>query len=246
MLRMLGRANDQDSIVNRVILSVGSAIVEGRLKPGDDVNSVELARTFETSRTPIREALLCLERDGLVEITARRRPRVARLRLAEVREIYQVREYLYGLVSRLVVEHATDDDLATLRGLQDRLAAAAETNDVDDYLWTNVEFRNAEAVTARNRQLMRILDDLGLRTLQLRHLSLSLPKRLGSSVADHAQLLRAYEERNAELAVAVTRALVRRGLAAIEGSGWTGSDEGVQNGPSRPASQSVDRSADPV
>ncbi|MQA04991.1 MAG: FCD domain-containing protein [Streptosporangiales bacterium] len=222
MLRMLDRSEDSGSIVNRVILTIGTGIVEGRLKPGDDLNSVELAKHFKTSRTPIREALLGLERDGLVEITARRRPRVASLDLTEVQEIYRVRDNLYGLVSELVVERATDDDLADLRALQDRLEAAVDSDDVDDYLWTNVEFRNAEAQIAANRQLTRILDSLGVRTLQLRHLSLSLPKRLDSSVHDHAQLLRAYEERNAELAVAVTRALVRRGLAAIEAHGWTG------------------------
>jgi DNA-binding GntR family transcriptional regulator len=61
-----------------------------------------------------------------------------------------------------------------------------------------------------------------VRTLQLRHLSLSLPGRLRTSVADHERLIRAYEERESDLAAALTQSIVRRGLKAIEGSGWTG------------------------
>lgn len=224
LLRVLGRENDSDSIVDKVIVSVGTAIVEGRMQPGDDLNSVELARKFRTSRTPIREALLTLERQGLVTITARKRPRVAQLQLSEVREIYALRACLYGMVSELVVENAQEPDLDELRAAQHELEQAVTADDVDAYLWANVVFRNTEARIAANQHLIRILDSLGLRTLQLRHLSLSLPKRLGSSVADHAQLLRAYEEGNAELAVAVTRTLVLRGLTAIENSGWQGVD----------------------
>jgi DNA-binding GntR family transcriptional regulator len=69
---------------------------------------------------------------------------------------------------------------------------------------------------------VRILDSLGLRTLQLRHLSLSLPGRLRVAGADHERLLQAYEERDATLASAITSSILRRGLQAVEASGWTG------------------------
>lgn len=225
ILRVLGRSENADSVVDQILVSVGTAIVEARLRPGDDLNSVELARTFQSSRTPVREALLTLEREGLVEIAAHRRPRVRRLSIEEVREIYELRATLYGVVSRRIVEIATDSDIALLRDNQRQLEAAAECDDVDRYFWQNVAFRNNEAAIAGNKTVRRVLDSVGVRTLQLRHLSLSLPGRLRTSVADHERLLRAYEERDAELAAALTQSIVRRGLKAIENSGWTGRAE---------------------
>lgn len=224
LMRILRRGTAEASIADEIAVAVAADIIEGRLSPGDDVNSVELARTFRTSRTPVREALVVLQREGFVELAARRRPRVARLALREVRELYSLRAYLYSVVSRTVVRVATEADLEVLRGHQRALAAAVAAGDVDAYFWTNVQFRNAEAEIARDATIRRVLDTLGLRALQLRHLSLSQPGRLHPSLSDHARLLRAYEDRDANLAAALTRSLVLSGLAAVERSGWTGEE----------------------
>ncbi|WP_198533176.1 GntR family transcriptional regulator [Streptomyces sp. AcH 505] len=222
ILRVLGRAEDPDSVGAQILLSVGAAIIEGRLKPGDDLNSVELARRFSSSRTPVREALATLEREGLVEIAARKRPRVRRLGIEEVREIYELRGELYGLVSRRIVARCSDRDLDELRRAQDDLEEAAAAEDLDGYFWANVAFRNTEARLAANETVRDVLDSVGVRTLQLRHLSLSLPGRVATSVADHRRLLQAYEDREGPLAAALTRSIVHRGLAAVERSGWPG------------------------
>ncbi len=222
ILRVLGRSENANSVVDQILVAIGTAIVEARLRPGDDLNSVELARMFQSSRTPVREALLTLEREGLVEIAAHRRPRVRRLLLDEVREIYELRATLYALVSRRIVESAAESDLTALRENHRQQEAAAESGDVERYFWLNVAFRNNEAAISGNGTVRRVLDSFGVRTLQLRHLSLSLPGRLRASVSDHERLLHAYEEREADVAAALTQSIVRRGLKAIEGSGWTG------------------------
>lgn len=224
LLRALSRETGT-SLVDEVIIKVGADIIEGRLKPGDDLNSVELARTFGSSRTPVREALLTLQREGFVEITAHRRPRVAPLSLGEVRDMYRVRAYLYEYVAHEVVAHATEEDLDELESIQARLQTAADQDDVDGYFWINVEFRNTEASFTRNASLCRLLDSLGLRMLRLRHLSLSSPGRLQVSVADHERMIRAYRDRDAKLAAAFSASLVMRGLRTIEASGWVGLDQ---------------------
>lgn len=68
----------RDSLVGKIAADIARAIADGDLLPGADLNSVELAARFGTSRTPVREALMLLEKEGLVEIPPRRRPRVAR------------------------------------------------------------------------------------------------------------------------------------------------------------------------
>lgn len=223
ILRVLGRSEDLDSVAARILVSVGSAIIEGRLKPGDDLNSVELSRQFSSSRTPVREALQTLEREGLVEIAARKRPRVRRLGLTEVREIYELRSELYGLVSRRIVAHRTAREIEVFGDIQARLEEAAAAEDLERYFWLIVEFRNTEARLAGNETVRAVLDSVGIRTLHLRHLSLSLPGRLGTSVDDHRRLVQAYTDGEGELAAALTQSIVLRGLAAVERSGWTGS-----------------------
>ncbi|WP_329457432.1 GntR family transcriptional regulator [Streptomyces sp. NBC_01497] len=222
ILRVLGRAEDLGSVGSRIVVSLGAAIIEGGLRPGDDLNSVDLARRFHSSRTPVREALAVLEREGLVEIAARKRPRVRRLGIAEVREIYELRAELYGLVSRRIVRHCADGPLDALRTAQADLESAAADGDLERYFWLVVGFRNTEARLAANETVRGVLDSVGIRTLQLRHLSLSLPGRVETSVGDHRRLLKAYVDREADLAAALTRSIVRRGLAALEGSGWNG------------------------
>jgi DNA-binding GntR family transcriptional regulator len=224
ILRMMRRSDADDSVGARILGSVAGDIVEGRLKPGDDLNSVDLARRFASSRTPVREALLTLEREGLVEIAARKRPRVRHLGIAEVREIYELRSELYALVSRRIVAHCTASELEGFHRIQARLEEAAAAEDLDRYFWHVVEFRNTEARLAGNETVRGVLDSVGIRTLQLRHLSLSLPGRLDTSVDDHRRLVRAYDDRDGELAAALTQSIVRRGLAAVERSGWTGTE----------------------
>jgi DNA-binding GntR family transcriptional regulator len=80
----------REPLVVRVATWVALGIIEGRLRPGSDLNSVDLSERFRTSRTPVREALMLLEQEGLVEIRARRRPRVAEFTLTKIREIYEV------------------------------------------------------------------------------------------------------------------------------------------------------------
>lgn len=219
MLSSALRGEGGSSLAFAIFQELAIGIVEGRLPPGEEVNSAELARRFSTSRTPVREALLLLEREGLVIVPPRRRPYVSPVALTQVREIYEIRASLYALVSELVVERATDDEICGLLSWQAMLRRDAEAGDVDAYFWHNVGFRNAEAALSRNRELQRRLSSLGLQMQRFRYVSLSLPGRLPRSLADHERLVRAYTERDMALAVAVTRSLVLRGYRAIERSG---------------------------
>ena len=74
LARMLNLHERREPLVVQVATWVGLGIIEGRLRPGQDLNSVDLSHRFNSSRTPVREALMLLEQEGLVEIRARRRP----------------------------------------------------------------------------------------------------------------------------------------------------------------------------
>ncbi|CAD6518283.1 HTH-type transcriptional regulator McbR [Paraburkholderia hiiakae] len=206
----------EQSSVAEIVDWVARGIIEGRLRPGDDLNSVDLAKRFGVSRTPVREALFALTREGLVDWSPRRRPRVAAMQLKEVREIYALRALLYGQVSLAIVEHATDEDIAALWRAHGKLAEVAANGDVDGYFWANVAFRDEELRVSRNGIFKEVLDSMRMRTNRLRHLSTSLPGRLQRSCTDHQRLCEAYAERDGVLAAALNRSIVMGALHAIE------------------------------
>src|ERR1700743_1011980 len=119
----------ESSPVTEIVDWVARGIIEGRLLPGADLNSVDLARRFDVSRTPVREALFVLSREGMVDWSPRHRPRVSAIKLKDVREIYQLRAILYAQVSLAIVENATDDDIASLWRAHQRLAEVAAHGD---------------------------------------------------------------------------------------------------------------------
>ncbi len=132
--------HDRPSLVSNIACELAADIIEDLRKPGDDLNSVELSRRFGTSRTPIREALMLLEKEGLVQIPPRRRPRVAVLDTDEVREIYHARAALFDLIATDVARFAPADGIATLRAPLADMEAAYRTKDLNGFVWANVDF----------------------------------------------------------------------------------------------------------
>lgn len=214
--RIIAERHDRPSLVARIASEVGAEIVIGRLVPGDDLNSVELSRRYQTSRTPVREALMLLEKEGLVDVPPRRRPRVVILSIGEIREIYQVRAALLDLIALDTVREATAEDLDSLRDLLDAMRRGRKRRDLDAYVWANVDFYDRNTQIGRNRTVKRIFDSLLLRTLPLRRLSLSRPGRMERSFDDHRRLIQAYEDRDAHLAAALLRSNHINALAALE------------------------------
>jgi DNA-binding GntR family transcriptional regulator len=219
MLMSIRDGGDRAPLAQDIFDEIAIAIVEGRLKPGVRLNSVELARRFGTSRTPVREALTELQRQGVIVVPARRRPYVADVSLKQVKDVYDLRASLFALVSELIVDNCKPEDLAELRTWQAALEDDAARGCVDDYFWHTVGFRLAEVRLTGNEDLQRMVAALGIRTLQFRHLSLSQPGRLQRSAADHRRLLLAYEDGDKATATSITRTLIMSGYRAIERSG---------------------------
>lgn len=213
---IVAERHDRPSLVSKIASEIGAEIIEGLRQPGDDLNSVELSRRYHTSRTPIREALMLLEKEGLVQIPPRRRPRVASLDMDEIREIYRARAALFELIATDVARSATAEDIASLRTILAEMERSWRNNDLNGYVWANVDFYDRNTQLANNRTVKRILDSLLLRTLRLRRLSLSQAGRLQQSFDDHIRLVKAYADRDANLAAALIRSNHINALAALE------------------------------
>lgn len=219
MLMSIRDGGDRAPLAQEIFDEVAIAIVEGRLLPGDNLSSVDLAQRFGTSRTPVREALADLERQGAIIVPPRRQPYVASVSLKQIKDIYDLRASLFTLVAELIVDGCPRGKLAELWDWQAALEDDVARGSVDDYFWHNVGFRLVEMRLSGNEDLQRILGALGMRTLQFRHLSLSLPGRIQRSAQDHRRLLMAYEEGDKTTATGITRTLIMSGYRAIERSG---------------------------
>ena len=208
--------HDRPSLVAQIASEIGAEIVEAVIPQGHDLNTVDLARRYHTSRTPVREALILLENEGLVDIPPRRRPRAHIHTMTEVSEIYRTRTVLFELMAIDLAKKATDDHVAALEAILERMRAAVAIDDVIAFSWLSVEFHDKDTRASGNMTAKRIHDSLLLRTLAIRRLSLALPGRMAKSFEDHTQLVKAYVNHDSNLAGAILRANHTAALAALE------------------------------
>ena len=214
--RTVAESHDRPSLVTEIACDVGAEILEGIRAPGEDLNSVDLSRRYATSRTPVREALMLLEKEGLIEVPPRRRPSVMMLRLQNVRDIYRTRAALLELVASEVARVVSPEQLAALGEIVEQMEHAFKAGTLGPYIWADVEFYDLTTRIANNQTAKRIVDSLLLRTIPMRRLSLAQGTRLRDSLADHRHLLQAYENRDATLAAALIRSNHFNALSALE------------------------------
>ncbi len=231
MLMSIRDAEDKAPLAQSIFDELAIQIVERRLLPGARINSVDLAQQFGTSRTPVREALVALERQRVVVIPPRRRPFIAHATLRQVTDVYYLRAELFSLVCRFIIDNHERVPLDELWIWQEALEDDARRGDVEGYFWHNVGFRLIETKLSGSEDLQRILAGLGMRALQFRYLSLSQPGRLVRLAEDHRRMLIAYEERDTDVAIAMSRGLIMSGLRAVKQSGFVDSSEQVLDAP---------------
>jgi len=159
---------------------------------------------------------MLLEKEGLVTIPPRRRPRVIVHDLAEMQEIYRMRCALLEFIAGYVVQNASEEALQLLEDSVDGMGRAFETGDFNRFFWSNVEFHDRNTRISANRTVKRVIDSLLLRTLRLRRISLGREGRLAAALDDHRRLVKAYQDRDANLAAALLRSTHISALQRLE------------------------------
>jgi len=122
-----------DSDVRRVHDRLRSAILIGELRPDEPISQVRLARTYGVSRTPLREALRLLEREGLILAERHRSARVAPLGVGDLEQIYALRITLECFGIQLSARVLQAAELAAARGELDAMSGSAAADDLDAY-----------------------------------------------------------------------------------------------------------------
>ncbi len=168
--------------------SIRDAIVEGTLAPGERLRDSELEAWLGISRTPIREALLQLERARLVIATPGRATIVAPVDLASTLGAQQVAATLHELAARTATPLLTSADLADLEEANARFAAALATHDIGAALAADEDFHRVFVARSANPLIAELLEHVEpvlRRVARLRFSSLTG----GRSVAQHAEII---------------------------------------------------------
>jgi len=175
-------------------------IYQNELAPGDAIDEMALCERFGISRTPLREALKVLDSEGLIELIPRRGSFVRRMDIEELNELFPVMVVLEGLCAREAVENCATEDLQRLETMHEKLESFAEQGDIDGYYEQNFVFHQAIQDLSGNKWLQRVIGDLRKVLRLARHMQLTIPGRLESSLSEHRQIMQAFKEKDPDLA----------------------------------------------
>ena len=163
---------------------------------------------------PVREALRILERDGLVQIHARRGAQVTQLNVGEVYDLFEVRISLLGLAARRVAEYGDRAVSAKIKAGVELLRSLARGEDSDAYV-SAAHGLNMTIADASGSDLLRGMCFLAYRTLRYTRLSLASERRRGQSARKWKMLASAIEGRDAAGAGQLAETLVRDSRNAV-------------------------------
>jgi len=165
----------------------------------------KLSEQLEISRTPVREALARLEQEGLVYIVPRRGVYIVRKTKAEILEIVTVWAALESTAARLVIEKASDDDIASLKTLFATFKDDQIQAHIDEYSETNIEFHQAILKMSQCDLLCEVAENLFVHMRSIRARTIAEQDRANRSIIDHLHIIEALENRDSDLAAQLVR-----------------------------------------
>ncbi|MDR7122006.1 GntR family transcriptional regulator [Rheinheimera soli] len=204
---------DAITAADRVLVQIRTAIVEGEIPAGTKISEPELARRYDLSRAPLREALARLERCHLIERTPNAGARVVKLSIEGLRSLYQLREELEGLACRLAAEHMTEQEIAEVRALLDQHLSTQRVREGESYYQEagDVDFHYRVILGSKNPYLINILSDELYFLVRMYRVQLGMNgPRVSRAFDEHKAIINAIANRDGELA----DLLMRRHIAA--------------------------------
>lgn len=160
-------------------------------KPGERLIQDELASRFGVSRMPVREALRCLEREGLVAFLPHKGAQVIGFRREDIEELYYLRALLEGITVQKSINFLTKKDKAELSALVEKMDQDIENNDMDSFIIHNHQF-HILLQKGCNWKKIKLLTKEFIEGYPA-HVPSLIPKTMFVSNEEHKQMLRALE-----------------------------------------------------
>ena len=187
-------------VSDQIRMRIESAIASGELLPGDAIDDVALAHHYKGSRTPVREALLQLQAQGILTSTPRGGSMVAKMNLQQLLSLWELLAELEGIAVRLACERMTNDDLKALMKVHRSSKKIADKEDMDGWQEANLKFHEIIYEGARNPFLRQEVLRIRSRTGIYRRHAFGALGRIKSSYDQHEKIVNAVEKRDADAA----------------------------------------------
>ena len=187
--RLRETRDDPVLIKDNVAVLLRRQIIDGKLAPGSQISDKQLARDLDISRTPVREALMTLQVEGLVEVRPRRGTYVFSADAADIAEICAARGLFEADAIRLATASGGEAMVVRLGRLVSKAALAAELNDLHACEVLDTTFHEQLIAMADNRYLAESYDRLAGKMRALRH---RLPRsrvRVLAAVQQHRRIV---------------------------------------------------------
>ena len=188
-----------------VRLAIEREIFEGTLAPGATLDEESIARRFDVSRTPVREAMLQLVQSGLVEKRPRQGAFVAKTDVRHTIQMFEVMSELEGICAKLSARRLSGAERAALEETHRKTAAALKAGDDAAYYALSRRFHLQVIDGTHNDVLIETTNKLGVLLVPYRRFQLRYPGRPEANLSDHTEILAAIQAGDSDQAYALFR-----------------------------------------
>ncbi|MBV8826969.1 MAG: GntR family transcriptional regulator [Bradyrhizobiaceae bacterium] len=200
--------DDTSTFADRAYTALRDVIVSLNVydEPGDvRLDERQLAQDLGISRTPVREAMAQLEREGFVRSIPRRGIYVVRKTKREVIEMITAWAALESMAARLITLNATGEEITTLRAMFSRFDNGEIHARLDEYSEVNIQFHQAIIRMSHNTVLIHLAENLFAHMRMIRRKTIGEDDRATRSIRDHMNIIQALEARDTDRAEDLVR-----------------------------------------
>jgi DNA-binding GntR family transcriptional regulator len=191
--------DDTSTFADRAYTALRDVIVSLNVydEPGDvRLDERQLAQDLGISRTPVREAMAQLEREGFVRSVPRRGIYVVRKTKREVIEMITAWAALESMAARLITSRASDEEIAGLRAMFATFENGRLHAKLDEYSEVNIQFHQAIIRMSHNSVLIHLAENLFAHMRMIRRKTIGEDDRADRSIRDHMNIIQALEARD--------------------------------------------------
>ena len=190
-------------------------IIRGELLPGEKINDAEIARHFQVSRTPVREAFQLLESQKLIRVIPGRSTTVTEIDKVDLEKCYRPLAEIQSLGAQMAAAVLTAEQLQELQSILDRSVQACADEDAQTAIRCDADFHSIIMDAAGNEYMRDFSDLLLLHIQRIKYHFYHCDRMRRASVQQHGEVLEALRRRDGEAAAQRMRS---HWLSAMEGS----------------------------
>ena len=200
---------------DEAVLTVGAfntikkMIIDLEFRPGEILMVQSLAQQLGISRTPVREALVRLVSESLVEHADGRKFKVSAITLDSIREIYDIREALECYSIADVAGKISLQQLDSLRSFIESMKSALAAGENDKFMTLDLRFHGELLAIHGNKSMLRITEQMNDRVQRIRYLTISIKGRLEHTIEEHQAILECLQKKDS----AGARAALKRHIS---------------------------------